>query len=324
MVKPYARDYYLPWPDNPALGAVPDRTKWLEYDVHGQYFGWGIFPLPVVTDELARFRSASAAGCSVVQLRIDWERINALWALDTFGQVNLATAVQAARDTDADADALLAAALRTTGVVSADVGARELEQLAALWLELYPIALRVLYVAGNVYNTSSMIPNGVAQGWSYMHMLGGMRGWDGPQIGSLEVADPLVVADLLAEKADALADYVAWDRRMREWQASGALRLPDPSGVGDVLEWSSLYVRAFVASAEIVVLVKAAETRDLTQAEDEALRRSVERLADVRTTTQKRDARNGYRHYARLLVDPGHLTLMIDKARSTLATHLVN
>jgi len=323
MVKPYARDYYLPWPDNPALGSVPGRRKWLEYDCHGQYFGWGIFPLSVLPDQLARFRSAAEAGCSVLQLRVDWERINGLWAFDTFGKVNVATAALAARSPQTPPEQLLAAALRSTGVVVSSTTDETVVELARHWLDLYPLALRVLYVTGNVYNTSSMIPNGVAQGWSYMSMLHAMRGWHGPSIGSLDVADPEVVQGILAEKAGVASAYEAWHRRMYDWQASGVLRLPDPARLGDVLEWSRLYVDAFVRSAEVVVLVKAAEARSLTEDERAALQRAAEALDLVRATLEARGARLGHTHHARLLVDPAHLHSMVISAHTALGSHLV-
>jgi hypothetical protein len=37
-------DFYPTFPDNPLIGRVGERPQWIEYDVNGQYFGWGVVP----------------------------------------------------------------------------------------------------------------------------------------------------------------------------------------------------------------------------------------------------------------------------------------
>ncbi len=317
-VKPYARDYYIPWPDNPALPAMRDRTKWLEYDVHGQYFGWGVFPVTMLPDEVQRMRSGAEAGCTHVLMRVDWERINGLWAPETFGAVNIATAALVAQDPSRSEADILAQALVATGVVAPTASDEDALAIAELWLEMYPIAIRVLYALGNVYNASSMVPNGIAQGWSYMHNLHQLKGWEHDSIGSLEVADSDALEALLAEKRTAKKDYLEWDLRAQDWTSSGVLSLPDPCEVGDVLGWSRLYVEAMCDSARVVMLVKASEARPLLEHERQELIEASESLRVHRETADRRYNRGGQTHHVKVLIDPERIDRMLEGARSAL------
>ena len=49
-IKAMPHDFYLTFPDNPALGRLK-REQWVEYDVLGQFFGWGVMPCFVFDDQ---------------------------------------------------------------------------------------------------------------------------------------------------------------------------------------------------------------------------------------------------------------------------------
>ena len=55
----------------------------------GQFFGWGVMPCLVLDDFAPRMARWRGAGVQGVILRIEWERINDLDALDTPNEINL-------------------------------------------------------------------------------------------------------------------------------------------------------------------------------------------------------------------------------------------
>jgi hypothetical protein len=318
-VKPYARDYYLPWPDNTALGALPGRRKWLEYDVHGQYFGWGILPCPVVADQHARFTSAASNGVTNTLLRTDWERINGLWCLDSFSEVNLATAVRLGREPATPPSIALADALKATGIADPALPAPEVASLAEDLLEIYPVVLGALYTQGYVYNVSSMIPSGIRHGWWHMAEQNDLSAWDPDSAGLLDVGKPEVVTRVLAEKDEALARFEKLYPRLRAWQASGSLRLPDPCHVGDVLAWSKNYLECFVYSGKVIVLVAALQQRGSLSLEEEGiLRRDIESLDELTVRLRESLSRAAHRHQVRLLLDVERLERIVGEARAEL------
>ena len=317
-IKPYARDYYLPWPDNTALDSLTERPRWLEYDVHGQYFGWGVLPCAVIDDERLRLVAARRKGVGNVLLRTDWERINALWALDSFGKVNLATAVALHREPDADPRRVLARALKDTNVAGPELAEAEAEKLGDVFRRVYEVVLGALYTAGYVYNVSSMVPNGIRHGWWHMAEQNDLAAWDPAARGRLDVSDPRVVESLLHEKAEASGRIDAVVAELRDWERSGSLRLPDPAGVGDVIAWSERYLKTFVHTGIVVVLAAAVQAREggvlpggLTPAERAALERSREWLADMVASADGAADRTVHGHQADLLIGIDHVRRML-------------
>lgn len=304
-IKPYARDYYIPWPDNTALKALPGRTKWLEYDVNGQYYGWGLFPCPVVEDMRRRFDAARAEGASGILLRTDWERVNGLWCLDTFNRVNLACAARLGIEPEAAPLEVLADALQSTGLTDQALTPARRTEVARTLLSLMPIVSGVLYVRDYVFNNSSMIPNGIDHAWWFMAEQNDLSEWDPSTAGRLDVTEPSNTAVLLKEKDQALALWESIEPDIREYVREGSLRLPDAGRVGDVVEWMSIYITAFAVSAKVVILCQAARQRETGLDSDEAgvLQAEVERLSRIAETLRARAGRGLYGHHIDLLTD---------------------
>lgn len=166
-IKPYARDFYPTYPDNGALALLHARSKWLEYDVNGQYYGWGVFPCPMASDLITRLQVARSAGVTNLSMRVDWERVNDLSALRTFNRVNLVTGALLATGLHSKASArdVLVHAARLAGVISSSVSDDEAGEISDGLLRLWPVVEKSLYIRGFVFNHSSMLPNGVVHAW---------------------------------------------------------------------------------------------------------------------------------------------------------------
>jgi len=319
-VKPYARDYYMPWPDNPALPALPGRIKWVEYDVHGQYYGWGILPCAVADDIKLRFDRARANGATGILLRTDWERVNGLWAMNTFSRVNLAVAAYLGLHPDASAAEALAISLRSTGLVDQSLPVSEIGDIVSMLLEVLPIVNRTLYTGRYVYNNSSTIPNGIEHAWWHMAEQNDLSEWDAGATGALDLTDPAVVEALLAEKDAALADWADLLPRFRSRIADGSLRLPDPGRVGDVAAWMDDYLRAFAISGKLVVLAKALEAGVRRPEFVERLDRETLAMEEIALRAREREELALYSHHVELLMSSVRMLRIVQDARTVRET----
>ena len=192
-------DFYPTFPDNPAI--IPrKRPMWVEYDVHGQFFGWGLLPCLVQQDIAARFAHGTANGVSGALLRVEWERVNDLWALETPNRMNLIAAA-----------ALAAGETPTEEQVCATWLAEEaLDEAAAPWLaqimrRTWPLVRSALFVGDHVFADCSMFPRSMGRAFWTMEHKHSLMDWDESRRGELD-ADTARFEAFLAEKAAAIAD----------------------------------------------------------------------------------------------------------------------
>ncbi len=209
-IKAMPHDFYITFPDNPALGALPGRTQWVEYDCLGQFFGWGVMPCLVLEDLAARVPRWRAAGVSGAILRIEWERINDLDALDNLAALNLiAGAALIGGGPAPDAEAVCRNWLCAQG--HAEAGAAWLAGIMAATL---PVVRGTLYTDGFVTADNSMLPRSVARAWWGAEMRDGLACWAPDRADGLTL-DRARLGVLLAEKEAALAAAQALAARLR-------------------------------------------------------------------------------------------------------------
>ncbi|MCE1197262.1 hypothetical protein LWX53_12305, partial [bacterium] len=105
-VKVTPHDFYPTFPDNPLIAKESRNARWIEYDTMGQFYGWGAFPCLMGADIERRLVHAGRHGVEGVVLRVEWERVNDWWSLDTPNRMNLHAAAAAARGSPMAAAAL--------------------------------------------------------------------------------------------------------------------------------------------------------------------------------------------------------------------------
>ncbi len=198
-IKAMPHDFYVTFPDNPALGALPGRTQWVEYDCLGQFFGWGVMPCFVLDDLVARVPRWRAAGATGAILRIEWERINDLDALDNLATLNLiAGAALIGGGPAPDAEAVCRLWLRAEGHPETNA-----PWLAGIMAATLPVVRGALYTDGFVTADNSMLPRSVARAWWGAEMRDGLACWAPDRADGL-VLDRARLGVLLAEKDAAL------------------------------------------------------------------------------------------------------------------------
>ena len=197
-IKAMPHDFYLTFPDNPAIGQLK-RRQFVEYDVLGQFFGWGLMPCFVLDDLRSRVPRWQQAGVEGAILRIEWERINDLDCLDTLNETNLVAAAAWARDDCIDARETCRRWLVDRGW----------DQQGAAWLasvlEQTPEIVRgAVYVDDFVSADNSMLPRSLERAWWGMEVRDSLAVWDPSRAQDL-VLDAARVEQLLREKDESLA-----------------------------------------------------------------------------------------------------------------------
>ena len=212
--KAMPHDFYLTFPDNPALGALPGRPQWVEYDCLGQFFGWGIMPCLVLDDLAERVPRWRAKGVSSAVLRIERERINDLDALDNLAELNLIAAAaliqgRAGLETEAVCRIWLVAHGHDAGGAT---------WLASIMRDTLPVVRATAYTDGFVSADNSMLPRSVARAWWGAEVRDALVPWAPERAGDLWL-DSAQLATLLAEKDAALDAARALGGRIRRGEA---------------------------------------------------------------------------------------------------------
>lgn len=95
-------DFYPTFPDNPLIGKVGDREQWIEYDVYGQYFGWGLAPSIMTDDLIHRLRYGLDHNVSGFIMRTDWEGVQDYSCFETVNLINLYAGAVLGKNPEAD------------------------------------------------------------------------------------------------------------------------------------------------------------------------------------------------------------------------------
>jgi hypothetical protein len=241
-------DFYPTFPDNPAV-APTDRPLWIEYDVLGQFFGWGLMPCFVRDDLARRIAHATAAGATGGLFRIEWERINDLWVLETLNALNLIAAASLAKGESPTARSICAIWLREQGL---DTDAAP--WLAGIMEQTWPVIRGTLFVDDFVFADCSMFPRSVGRAWWTMERKHSLAEWDPSRADDLTLTAARLDV-LLAEKQAALAAARDLMRRVAE-PPPGA----SPATVAVVQSRFRLfgtYVEGLVLCAGVCLLVRA-------------------------------------------------------------------
>jgi hypothetical protein len=249
-IKAMPHDFYVTFPDNPALGVL-QREQWVEYDCLGQFFGWGIMPCLVLDDLTARVPRWRAAGATGVVLRIEWERINDLDALDNLAELNLLAGSALARGDRVDEEMVCRQWLASQGF----------DPEAALWLagimaETLSIVRRAAYVKGFVSADNSMLPRSIRRMWWGAEVRDALIPWAPERTGDLDLT-PERLLHYLEEKDVA----VAQTRRLLARVEEGAPGLDSAlhALVRETFRYFSPWIDGLRASTAVCLLARGVE-----------------------------------------------------------------
>ena len=207
-IKVTPRDFWPTFPDNPMIGRFKERTQWIEYDVFGQFFGWGVCPAIVLEDIKKRFEYAKSRGVSGVVLRTEWENVLELSCFDNLNKINLIGAASMALDLKRTFEQIISDWLYEEGIISdtADqVSKVDILGLTHFLLKTWPIMKKTIYVDGFVFATCSELPLNIEKAWFTMTFYHSLAAWD-PSAASRISLDYDNLTRLLNEKDEALRE----------------------------------------------------------------------------------------------------------------------
>ena len=319
-------DYYPTFPDNPRIGRVGTHEQWIEFDVLGQYFGWGI-GISVMTEDIrTRFRYARAHGASGVVFRTDWEGLEAHTTFHTPNVVSLYAGAALAQDPETPGAAIVGqwleqeALLRPGLAPAARLAAAD--RVARVLGQTWDVVRRSLYMNDCVFSDSSNLPVSLDHAWWLAEEKNSLKDWDPSRAGALRVDDPDNVRRLLEEKDEALCLV---ERLCAE-----------VAGLGDVLSDGAhqdlvtrfdvfrRYTAAFRAAGHACVLTKAVcegGTGDRSPWVRDARATLDARLNDLETLAVEFDAlaqSTSLSHVVYMLLSPERLRALADDLRARL------
>jgi hypothetical protein len=271
-IKVTPHDFYPTFPHNSAIGRLRDRVQWLEYDTMGQFYGLAVAPCYVGADLKRRMDYGTENGTTGVIFRVEWERVNDWWALETINETNLIAAAAVTTDRPFDTAEVCRLWLRAHGWPT-DCAA----WLAARLDETWPIISRALYIDGFMFADSSFFPRSVGRAWWTMETKHSLIAWDPSRADDLKL-DPARIDALLAEKAEAVARVHAY----AEAVGRGDPTLPDALHKELVAQADLFvtYVEGFAACARVCLWARA-KTEGVAGS-DPALAEALTALADYR------------------------------------------
>ncbi len=309
-IKTTPHDFYPTFPDNPAFGRLPDRPQWVEYDVQGQFYGWGVFPCVMFDDIRRRLAHAAAKGAVGGLFRSEWERINDLAVLDGPNAPNMAAAAMLSLAPATD-EAICAAWLRSQGWPEA--AAPWLAQVAAL---TWPIVRDALYIDDFLFSDASMFPRSIGRAWWTMERKHALVPWSPAHAGRLDL-DAARIEELLAQKQSAVAGAralatlldqqhpVVPDELLALWRRRAAL-LP-------------LYAEGMQLCAEVCLRARWQE-RDAEHADRTAFAVAIDRLAAFGDRLRPLAVQARHPHQLVMLLDAHRVDDIVAEARHAMAS----
>src|ERR1022692_1835863 len=207
-IKNTPHDFYPTFPDNPAIGRL-DRTQWVEYETYGQFYGMGVVPCFLYDDVRTRLEHATRHGVTGALFRVEWERINDWWALETLNEMNLVAAAMFSRG-----DALIPEEVCRLWLANKGWPGECASWLSDVLLQTWPIVRGALYIDGFLFADSSFLPRSIRRAWWTMEEKHCIADWDASKRGALELDRGRVVA-LIAEKEDSRLRLTALAAQIR-------------------------------------------------------------------------------------------------------------
>jgi hypothetical protein len=200
-------DFYPTFPDNPLIGGVGSREQWIEYDVHGQYFAWGLTP-SIMTDDLRhRLRYGLEKGVRGYIMRTDWEGVQGLSCFDTPNLINLYGAAILGSKIHANVREIYTKWLTEERLVRDSISAAQLKTCVDWCVEVleqtWPVVRSIAYVNGTVFTDNSAFHVNLKQPRWIAETHHSLKNWDAEAEDALSLT-PTNVRRILGEKDTAL------------------------------------------------------------------------------------------------------------------------
>lgn len=201
-------DFYPTFPNNPLMGEVGDHPQWTEYDVNGQFFGWGASPSAMLTDIRARLAYGSQHKVTRFLARTDWEGVQDWTCFDNLNLLNLYAIAAYAENPNTRPEDIYRKWLLEEGMVRPDATSQELKACVA-WVmgimeSTWDVVRNTNFINGALFSNDSCLYLTTAQ----FTFIGGthhsLKEWDSSKEDAMTMTEDNI-RNILRDKEEAKA-----------------------------------------------------------------------------------------------------------------------
>lgn len=238
-------DFYPTFPNNPLMGRVGGHPQWTEYDVHGQFYGWGASPSAMLKDIRERLRYGRAHHATGFLARTDWEGVQDWSCFDNLNLLNLYAIAAYAENPDASEEDIYQKWLTEEGMLRPDATAQARKEGVA-WVrdilgKTWDVVEKTNFINGCLFSNDSCLYLTTGQ----FTFIGGthhsLREWD-PAAADAMTMTPENIKGILADKDEALKNAQALYEK--SLTCAGALTERARAMFAEHFAFMRMYVRA--------------------------------------------------------------------------------
>lgn len=205
-------DFYPTFPDNPLIGKVGEREQWIEYDVHGQYFAWGIAPSIMIDDLIHRLQYGLENKVKGFIMRSDWEGVQDTSCFDTPNLINMYAAAILGKNPEADKREIYTRWLVEEKLTAPNITPTQLRECVDwsehIFEQTWSLVRRTVFVNGTVFSDNSAFHVNLGQPTWVAETHHSLKNWFTGAEDALEMNDHNAQF-ILNEKDDAFRDAQA-------------------------------------------------------------------------------------------------------------------
>lgn len=319
-------DFYPTFPNNPLIGKVGQREQWIEYDVYGQYFGYGIAPCIMTADVIERLEYGRNHNVTGFSMRTDWEGVQDYSCFDNVNLINLYAAAVLGKNPDADRREIYTRWLVQENLVEDSASAHTLgacvEWVMSVLEPTWPILRNTVYVNGTVFSDNSAFHVNIKQPTWVAETHHSLKNWFSGAQDALGMQDENA-RKILAEKDDAVKASSELLERVKA--GNPGLKAKTYAELVEGFEFLKIYAEGFRLTTRIYIFSRIlAERGDKPQAfvngSPQALLAAG--VADLTSYRERLGASRFSRTYpANILLGLDRLDCFLKDARSRLAAH---
>lgn len=199
-------DFYPTFPDNPLIGGVENHPQWIEYDVNGQFFGWGSAPSIMIDDIKQRLEYGTNHNVTGFIARTDWEGVQDHTCFDTPNLINLYAIAMLAQNPQTQPKDIYLKWLNDNKLLKPGITPQELkrtiEWIDEIMSKTWPIIRASVYVNGTVFSNDSCIHLSLNQPAFIGETHHSLKDWDPSKADALDTSE-VNIMKLMTEKEEA-------------------------------------------------------------------------------------------------------------------------
>ncbi len=243
-------DFYPTFPNNPLIGQVGNHPQIIEYDVNGQFYGWGAIPSIMLKDIKERLAYGAEHNVSGFTARTDWEGVQDYTCFDNLNMLNLYAIAAYAENLDVKEEDIYLKWLTGEKMLKEDLTPQELKKcvkwISGILDQTWEVVKNNNYVNGALFSNDSCIFLTTGQ----FTFIGGthhsLKNWDPTKEDAMTMT-PSNIAQIVADKNSALA--LAEQLFARVAEGNCGLTAAAYAKVVEHFEFMRMYVRGFHLAA---------------------------------------------------------------------------